>query len=123
MEKTLNSFRELVNGLLDDGREVRIKNDYDVIGTKVYADGVICATFLNIIIYPGYVNCTRAGTPARLTRFEDCGGFDNPRFMLAHAWRCCMSDEYNSYDGDYKEGEGGEDAYLDLMWEDMYGEN
>lgn len=109
----------LINRLLHAGREVRIKVDYGSACTRILADGEIVAIFRRKIIYPGYLNLTKAGTPARICCLEDCGGFGAENLKGVNSWKCCMSHTYNDHDREnwYDPDEGGEDRHLDASYE------
>lgn len=110
----------LINRLLRAGREVRIKIDYDNACTRIFADDEIAAVLLRGIIYPGYLNLTKAGTPSRVICLEDCGGFGAPHLKGVNSWRCYMSHTYNDHDREnwYDPDEGNEDAGLDASYEE-----
>lgn len=110
----------LINRLLSEGHEVRIKTCFEHACTHIICDGVVCDVIERAIIHPGYLNLTKAGTPARICCLEDCGGFGAPHMEGVNAWHCCMNHTYNEHDRENWDdtNEGGEDAYLDLMWEE-----
>ena len=110
----------LINHLLSEEHEVRVKPDYSHACTHIRCDGDVIDSVEGAIIYPGYLNLTKAGTPARILCLEDCGGFGDPHLKGVNSWRCCMTHTYNDHDrenwGD--PDEGGEDRYLDASYEE-----
>ena len=111
---------DLINRLLSEGHEVRIKPYYVHACTHIICDGVVIDSVDGAIIYPGYLNLTKAGTPARICALEDRGGFGAPHLKGVNSWRCCMTHIYNDHDREncYNSDEGGEDRYLDASYEE-----
>ena len=109
----------LINRLLCEGHEARIKTDYTNACTHIMCDGTVIASVAGAIIYPGYLNLTKAGTPARICCLEDCGGFGAPHLAGVNSWLCCMTHTYNDHDREnwYDPDEGGEDRHLDQSYE------
>ena len=91
---------DLINRLLHSGRAVRIEVSHSKACTRIVADGKIAAIFRRKIIYPGYLNLTKAGTPSRVLCLEDCGGFGDEHLKGVNSWRCCMSHTYNEHDNE-----------------------
>ena len=89
-----------INRLLRAGREVRVEVSHRNACTRIFADGKIAAIFRHKIIYPGYLNLTKAGTPSRVLCLEDCGGFGDEHLKSVNSWRCCMSHTYNGHDNE-----------------------
>lgn len=129
MSKKVNTNKEateirdamdLINHLLSEWHEVRVDYKYAHGCTHILCDGGVIYTVERTIIYPGYLNLTKAGTPARICGFEDCGGFGNPHLKGVNSWRCCMTHTYNEHDREnwYDPDEGGEDRYLDASYEE-----
>lgn len=110
---------ELINRLLREGHEVRLKNDHSDMHTDILSDGEIVMRLERFMLYPGYLNLTKAGTPARICSLEDCGGFGREYIRDVESWRCCMSHTYNDYDREnwYDPDEGDEDRHLDASYE------
>ena len=110
----------LINHLLSEGHEVRLEENYVHACTHIICDGNVIDSVEGAIIYPGYLNITKAGTPARICSLEDCGGFWAPHLKGVNSWRCCMTDTYNEHDREnwYDHDEGGEDRYLDASYEE-----
>lgn len=109
----------LINRLLSEGHEVRVKLYYVHACTHIICDGDVLDYVEGAIIYPGYLNLTKAGTPARICCLEDCGGFGDPHLKGVNSWRCCMTHTYNDHDREnwYDPDEGGEDRHLDASYE------
>ncbi len=109
----------LINSLLDEGHEVRIKLSWLLHKTHILKNGETVATLERTMLYPGYLNITKAGTPTRVLCVEDCGGFLAPGLEDVKAYQCCCSHRYNDYDREnwYDPDEGGEDRHLDQSYE------
>lgn len=113
-----NVIREpigLINCLLHEGREVRIKNDYSDMHTDIISDGEVVMRLERFMLYPGYLNLTKAGTPARVCCLQDNGGFGREDVRDVEVWTCQMNHTYNDHDREnwYDPNEGGEDCHLD----------
>lgn len=113
---TLKEFTGYINLHLSRAEEVRIKVDHlagntIVTVTDVDQDKQTLAIVERTIIYPGYLNLTKPGTPSRAIALEDCGGFGRPDLRDVQGYRVCMSHTYNEHDGPWPE-EGNEDYYL-----------
>ena len=111
---------DLINHLLSEGHEVRVNPSYVHACTSIICDGDAVDSVEGAIIYPGSLNLTKAGTPARICALEDCGGFGAPHLKGVNSWRCCMAYTYNDHDREnwYDPDEGGEDRYLDASFEE-----
>ena len=111
-----------INHLLSEGHEVRVKPYYVHACTHIICDGDVVDSVEGAIIYPGYLNLTKAGTPARICCLKDCGGFGAPHLKGINSWRCCMAHTYNDHDREnwFDIAEGSEDRYIDAYYEDDY---
>lgn len=109
----------LINRLLDAGHEVRIRTDWKNHGTIITSDDAVVETLERIILWPGYLNCTRAGTPARIDHLKKGGGFCREDLRDVEEWSPEMVNTYNEHDREnwYDEDEGGEDDWLDGSYE------
>ena len=117
-----NVIREpmgLINRLLREGHEVRIKNDHSDMRTDILSDGEVVMRLERFMLYPGYLNLTKAGTPARICCLSDQGGFGREDIRDVESWRCEMSHTYNDHDRDnWHIDEHDEDAWLDQSYEE-----
>ena len=117
-----NVIREpmgLINRLLREGHEVRIKNDHSDMHTDILSDGEVVKRLERFMLYPGYLNLTKAGTPARVLCLRDQGGFGREDVRDVEAWRCEMSHTYNDHDREnWYIDEHDEDAWLDQSYEE-----
>lgn len=109
----------LINRLLCEGHEVRIQNDHSDMHTDILSDGEVVMTLKRFMLYPGYLNLTKAGTPSRVAHLSDCGGFGREDIRDVESWRCEMSDTYNDHDREnWYTDEHDEDAWLDQSYEE-----
>lgn len=117
-----NVIREpmgLINRLLREGHEVRIKNDHSDMHTDILSDGEVVMRLERFMLYPGYLNLTKAGTPARICCLSDQGGFGREDIRDVESWRCMMSHTYNDHDREnWYIDEHDEDAWLDQSYEE-----
>ncbi len=118
-EALKNVIKIVINTALEQGKQVRIENSFATKSTDIIINDPehkVTVTLKNIILYPGFVNCTRPGTPARITKIRDCGGFGAEGYENVKAYGINMSNDYNSHDmGDESEPEPyyGTDKYLE----------
>lgn len=115
----ISEISGFINSLLNEGHEVRIKNDWNTYNTVIRSDGNVVAELSRIMLYPGYLNVTKAGTPSRIICLEDRGGFGREDIQDVETWLCCMSHTYNDHDREnwFNPDEGGEDRFLDQSYE------
>lgn len=93
-----DAIMRVINNALNSNTLVRIENDYKKAATRILVDGVIRVVLPRTILYPGYLNCTSIGTPARVVSLKSSGGFGKEGLEDVVSYSTEMSDRYNKID-------------------------
>ena len=115
----MKKFIDAANKALEQKKLVRIRTDYVNGTTILVADDVPIMTLQDVIVYPGFINCTKAGTPCRIEKATEGLGFGSYHARNWKDYNLTISNEYNSFD--YEEY-GEIDSYYgsDKYFEDGY---
>lgn len=118
MEKVGNDLRAFTDALargLASGAVCRIVHDYELAATKLFINGKLAAELSRVMIWAGFVNCTKAGTPCRFKSVEFCGGFGREGWKDVKSYHIHLTNEDNDFDVDDVEDDDyyGSDAWLE----------
>ena len=112
---TLFDFASIANGALAAGMEIRVRANYELGLSQLFAGSCELCTVQGYIIHPGFLNSTKAGTPCRVKSFKDNGGFGVAHLANVKAVTVEMTNEYNSHDCDPEDEQEyyGSDRWLE----------
>ena len=83
---------------LEAGQLCRVVNDYQLAATQLWLDGKLALIVEGCIVYPGFTNCTKAGTPCRVGYLKYEGGFGKAGWEDVQAYTIELSNKWNAYD-------------------------
>jgi len=117
----IEEVKGFINGHLEAGSLVRVKNVYPKKQTIISVNHKYVAVLELCILYPCYMNCTQNGTPARIENVENRGGFLADDYLDVTAFGIVMSNTYSEVDFPPK-AEEEEETYFasDRYFEDGY---
>ena len=94
----MKDLLKLANKALAEGHLVRITNDHVKGSSQLLVDGELVWSRQDTIVYPGFLNCTKPGTPCRVLAVEQGLGFGAEHAKHWSDYTLCLSHTYNAHD-------------------------